>query len=572
MSLSRLRIASLPLLAVWLAPPAEPQGTALSIDGSSLGFGQTLADLGDVDGDGTHDLVIGSPRDDTAGADVGAVFVHSGASGALLYALTGPANDVFFGGAVTVVGDLDGDGREDFVVRRKDAPSFADHGIVHVYSGASGQPLLVLDGAALLGDACSLGYSADRYGDFDLDGVPDLLLGAPTHGGIQGTGAVAIVSGATGALLKSIVGAANTLIGHSVAGLDDLDSDGVPDFAVSGFLGGGLRVWIHSAATSAVLNEVGYAPNGFLDVSSRGDFDGDGRDDLLVAQEGLSIAAYDTATMQLLGILTPPACESVPVCSPCVGFGFVSGFVGDFDGDGRDDVGEFDPRFARVSVLSAASGAVLFRLATPELFPPGQDNTDTRTFGRTHDWNGDGRPELLIGLPQTWIGGFLVGRAIVATDDHLPAQGVLAALGDGSGAPCPCGNLAQAGAGCANSSGQGATLRAFGSTSSTSNDLQLVSEHIPVGSLSALISGLAVQQGGLGTPFKDGLFAIAGSTKRVRFQSNCASTMTWGPGLANAAGFVAGQTHVWQVWYRDLQGPCGTGGNFANGLIVTITP
>jgi len=80
---------------------------------SDDGFGDSVCALGDVDGDGRGDYAIGMPQIHDSPADplyalAGAVFVYSGASGALLG----------FGSSAALAGDLNGDGNADMLLAR----------------------------------------------------------------------------------------------------------------------------------------------------------------------------------------------------------------------------------------------------------------------------------------------------------------------------------------------------------------------------------------------------------------------------------------------------------------------
>jgi len=84
-------------------------------------FGETLANAGDVDGDGTVDFVAGG----RANVEAGVVRVHSGKTGAKLIQLVGAAGD-HVGESVAGAGDVDGDGRAEVVVG---APFADPHGV-----------------------------------------------------------------------------------------------------------------------------------------------------------------------------------------------------------------------------------------------------------------------------------------------------------------------------------------------------------------------------------------------------------------------------------------------------------
>jgi len=86
----------------------------LASDGGSSQFGSGVSGIGDLNGDGVPDLLVGVPRDDPNGANGGSVRAISGVDGAELFAVVGEPNERI-GDLVESVGDLDGDGVEDFI-------------------------------------------------------------------------------------------------------------------------------------------------------------------------------------------------------------------------------------------------------------------------------------------------------------------------------------------------------------------------------------------------------------------------------------------------------------------------
>src|SRR5712664_4943999 len=77
--------------------------------GERLGY--AIADAGDLDGDGVSDIVISGPLEGP-----GHVYLYSGATGELIDAIDAEAAGDFFGASVAGIGDVDGDGRSDIVV------------------------------------------------------------------------------------------------------------------------------------------------------------------------------------------------------------------------------------------------------------------------------------------------------------------------------------------------------------------------------------------------------------------------------------------------------------------------
>lgn len=164
-----------------------------SAEAVPLGFGFTVAGGGDVDGDAVPDVAVGCVQCSPGGeAESGYAAVYSGATGEQLLGAGGRAAGDAFGGAIAFVRDLDGDGRDEWIVSASasallpvDVP-----GYVEVRSGADGHVLLTLSGPAAyaaFGDALAVA-------DFSGDGKPDLLVGAPgvSRAGAEYAGAVTL--------------------------------------------------------------------------------------------------------------------------------------------------------------------------------------------------------------------------------------------------------------------------------------------------------------------------------------------------------------------------------------------
>ena len=197
-------------------------------DGDKLGF--ALAELGDLDGDGATDFALGAPFADRPLANTGTVQIHSGATGALLRRLDGPTEEARFGYSLAGVGDTDGDGLAELLVGAPD--SGLAPGSAWLMPGAGGPPVQrFYDGLA-----DGFGQEVAAAGDQDGDGVTDLLVGVPYHDDVANqlasAGRAIVYSGADGRFLWDFVGHGNgDTLGDTLAS-GDLDGDGTAELLI----------------------------------------------------------------------------------------------------------------------------------------------------------------------------------------------------------------------------------------------------------------------------------------------------------------------------------------------------
>ncbi|RMH03515.1 MAG: hypothetical protein D6702_05825 [Planctomycetota bacterium] len=304
--------------------------------------GLAVASAGDVNGDGFEDPILGAPLAGNQPPDSGVVFVNYDPFQHLAFGVvSGEATNDLFGAAVASAGDVDGDGIPDILVGAPWADGLAglDAGKAYVYSGLSLTLLYKVEGAASYDN---LGRSVAGTGDLDGDGVPDLLLGAPSDPiffPFPDAGEVLVVSGATGQTIRVLSDPSlppGSQLGWSVASVPDLNGDGIPEvLAGAPQIEGGSGVAIlFSGADGSILHSFTGFPGTYFGwcVAAGGDADGDGVGDLLVgAPFAQSAYLFSGSTWDLLQVLT----------SGIFGyhaFGTSTAFLGDVEGDGYDEM------------------------------------------------------------------------------------------------------------------------------------------------------------------------------------------------------------------------------------------
>ena len=360
-------------------------------------FGASIADIGDVDGDGTTDIAVGAPGHlihRLSAGDLYILFMNPNGTVRDHVVINGEDHEDLnisvgdhFGQSVANIGDLDNDGINEIAVG---APAHlvgdvgtGDLYILYLNSDGTVKNAVEINGETPNGPALEnhdlFGHSVANIGDLDNNGINDIAVGAPDHpvNGVRtGTVYVILLNAEGGAISTVEINAmdfdgldsleADDKFGHSIAGIGDLNRDGIEDMVVGapghlvGDVGTGDLYVLYMNADGTVQHsaEINAQTHNGPDLGDQdlfghsvgnvGDFDGDGINEIAVGAPGHLVGDVGTGDLYVLYMNTDGSIKRTaeingntpngPELDQQSLFGSAVSSIGDLNGDGWSDL------------------------------------------------------------------------------------------------------------------------------------------------------------------------------------------------------------------------------------------
>ena len=397
-------------------------------NGFALTSGGTVTGIGDVNKDGCPDLMIGSPVSNKAFVVFGSnnfqsIFDTSALNGTNGFILT--SSSLGFGRSVAGVGDINGDGISDFIIGASYDVSraFIVFGSTHFPATLDTSELNGHNGFTLVGPPNGgLGCSVAGIGNINGDSKQDLIVGAivvnkafVVFGApvFPATFDVSNLNGSNGFTLIS----SGLNFGVSVAGIGDINGDVKSDFIVGAYMSNKAFVIFGKTNFPVVVDTANLnGVDGFTLISSSltfgirvagiGDINGDEKPDFIIGtystQANKAFVVFGASSFPAtLDVANLNGKNGFTLTSKTDYFGIGVGGMGDINGDGSPDfgVGAFisnrtfivfgASNFARSIDTSTLDGNNGFMLTSSSNYFGG-------TISGLGDLNGNGRSDFIV--------------------------------------------------------------------------------------------------------------------------------------------------------------------------------
>ena len=464
------------------------------VDASYLGqstadyAGESVAILGDVNGDGYDDMLIGEPGNNTPKLDVGRVQLIFGAPSGYKMNTTlssvgttivGVEENSSIGRKVDGVGDVNGDGYADFIIGTNflgDCKGRPGEMCVYLFLGHPGPWPKVMNITQANASYhargtiySSLNTFAAGVGDVNGDGLDDFIVGGWLnfeHG--AGSDYVCLILGKRTGWQQDVSlndsdatfydgSADNIIIGDFLHGRGDVNGDSYDDFIIGGSYG---RSYLVLGKPSGWAKDTNLTSTAILMTGPKDgvagataaivmDVNGDGLDDILIGEPWADVTATDCGRIYLfLGKRAGwPKTINITTSAEAIIHGegiydrlSAGGFAGgDLNGDGLGDIivssPDYGPAYTGVGktyiFLGRASGwSKITNLSQADYSFVGDEDSEYSGLDLASggDVNGDGLDDLLIGAPAAHYFGFGSGAAYLIMPFNNSRRGPMVSL------------------------------------------------------------------------------------------------------------------------------------------------
>jgi len=374
-------------------------------------FGYSVSTAGDVDNDGYDDVIVGAQRYHSW---LGRAYVLKGAASmdnSFDVTFTGKKTDNYFGYSVAAAGDVNGDNYDDIIVGANNF--YFQAGRVYIYFGGSSMdntPDLTLTGVAT---HIQFGVSVSTAGDVNNDGYDDVIVGASYYNSYTGRAYVYFGGDPMDDGADAVMAGESTYnyFGGAVSTAGDVNNDGYDDviIAASGYNSDAGRAYIYFGNsgstmdnTADVILDDGVSDDVYgVSVSTAGDVNGDNYDDVIVGADNYA-DAYGVAYIYFGGNpMNTDADVTMYGENKYDHFGFSVSTAGDVNGDNYDDVivsaVGYSSHTGRAYIFYGDSATSMDNTADVTMEGEASDNYFGEWASNAGDVNNDGYDDVIVG-------------------------------------------------------------------------------------------------------------------------------------------------------------------------------
>ncbi|TLU94715.1 FG-GAP-like repeat-containing protein [Dyadobacter sediminis] len=419
---------------------------------ASAQFGNIVASAGDVNGDGYSDVIVGAPLYDNVYSNDGAAFVWLGKPDSVIsennYATK--LEFAYPNMSIANAGDVNGDGFSDFIVG---VPGYNAKGAVFIYHGSilglSTNPSTTIENIPM---SAAFGSSVSRAGDVNGDGYGDIIVADVSYSDIN-KGAAFVYYGSAQGINKNVSTiiknkqSESLMFGKSVSSAGDVNGDGYGDVLIGDvsytngqydegavFVHHGSAAGINPVAALTLESDKDFAQFGYS-VSCAGDINGDGYADIITGapeysngqnKEGAAFVYYGAAP----GI-SKNSVQKLEKDIAAANMGISVSGAGDVNGDGKSDVivganlysnGQAQEGAAMIYYGDALNHKLI---SVPSILESNQPGAKMGTsVSGAGDMNGDGYSDVIVNFPNTVAPLNAEGKSIIYYGSPITGNGI----------------------------------------------------------------------------------------------------------------------------------------------------